>query len=135
MGGCVACFGRSFATVTRAMARAAGAKLRAMAGSPHPQWPGRARVCQTCHLLVVRDGTQYCGRPFLRLPVRDPAMEGCGCPVLQKAKSQSEHSPLNARQYPATANSAGCDCNWCRMHASPSATCSPGLPTGAGVSQ
>jgi hypothetical protein len=117
MGGCVSCFGRSFAAVTRAMAKAAGAKLRALAGTPHHNWPARARVCQTCHLLVVRDGTQYCGRPFLRLPLRDPAADGCGCPVMEKAKSQAEHCPLNARQEAAVADSAsvaGCDCKWCK---------------------
>lgn len=111
--GCVTCFGRSFASVTRAMA-----------GSPHPLWPARALVCQTCHLLVTRNGTQYCGRPFLHLPVRDQTIEGCGCPILEKAKSREEHCPLTARSQPAATTSAGCDCKWCRRYGSLCEPCS-----------
>ena len=35
---------------------------------------------------------------------RDPVIDGCGCPTIDKAKSPEEHCPLNARHQPAITN-------------------------------
>ncbi|HSV13385.1 MAG TPA: hypothetical protein VLI90_03955 [Tepidisphaeraceae bacterium] len=98
------------------MAKAAGAKLRALgAVSSSTNWAERAAVCEGCPLRVVRGGVSYCGTPFLQKIDREPAVDGCGCPTRDKAKSPGEHCPLDARQRPAMAIGSACTCKWCAL--------------------
>jgi len=111
-----ACCANPFKTLSRAAAKAASARWRSVGLSRvHPDWARRASTCETCPLRVVRRGVSYCGRPFLSQIDRDPVMDGCGCPTIDKAKSPEEHCPLDARHQPATANigAALCSCKWC----------------------
>jgi len=106
-------FSTSFAALSRAAAKSAGAKLRKF-GALHTStnWVARATVCERCPLRVVRAGVSYCGKPFLNQIHRDP-IEGCGCPTHEKAKSPREHCPLNVLNRLAVRSAEGCNCKWC----------------------
>jgi hypothetical protein len=100
------------------MAKAAGARLRALGTMPAAaDWTTRAAVCERCPLRVVRGGVSYCGTPFLHKIDRDPAVDGCGCPTRDKAKSPQEHCPLDLRRQPAQRVAGSCTCKWCRAAA------------------
>src|SRR5690348_4987586 len=97
-----------WATLSRGAAKAAAARLRRLGGlTAVADWQTRASVCETCALRVVRRGTSYCGRPLLERVDRDPAMDGCGCPTIDKAKTPGEHCPVDGRHGPAMADAAG----------------------------
>ena len=103
-----------FAALSRAAAKSASAKLRAMRVLPvRHDWAARAAACERCHLRVVSGGATHCGTPFLQKVDRDPVSDGCGCPTIAKAKDPTEHCPLNARHQAATAVGGRCDCKWC----------------------
>ena len=76
-------------------------------------WAARATVCERCPLRVVRGDVSYCGTPFLRLVVRDPVLDGCGCPTRDKARSPAEHCPITARHAAAGRADGRCSCKWC----------------------
>jgi hypothetical protein len=108
----------SFATLSRAAARNAGARMRSMGLLPAKvDWATRAGVCARCPLLVVRGQTSYCGRPFLEKIDRDAELDGCGCPVRAKAQDPAEHCPLTVANRKSTRVGAACDCKWCAAHA------------------
>ena len=125
---CLTCggsrFSVGFAALSRAAAKAAGARLRRFGALPtHPAWTARAAECERCPIKVVRAGVSWCGTPFLRrLGVgksaetsdaeRDPT-EGCGCPTREKARSPAEHCPLDRRHRPAVRAGGACNCKWC----------------------
>jgi len=103
----------TFRILSRAAAKAASARLRALgANRVQPDWARRAETCERCPLRVVRRGVSYCGRPLLERVARDKHLEGCGCPTVAKAKTPGEHCPLNTRHRPATTDTT-CDCKWC----------------------
>jgi len=103
----------AFAALSRAAAKSAAAKLRNLRILPvRVDWTRRAETCERCPLRVIRRGVSYCGTPFLDLPDRDPATDGCGCPTHDKAKSPAEHCPLTITHRPAT-ETPRCDCKWC----------------------
>jgi hypothetical protein len=104
-----------FAALSRAAAKSAASHLRRLGVLPgRVNWPARATTCERCPLRVVSRGVSYCGTPFLRQPDRDPALDGCGCPTLAKAKDPAEHCPVNVRHLSATTDAEGrCDCKWC----------------------
>lgn len=108
-------FSTSFATLSRAAAKSAGARLRRL-GALHTtrKWVARATLCERCPLRVVRAGVSYCGKPFLDQITRGPT-DGCGCPTHDKAKSPQEHCPLDARHRPAVKDVEGCNCKWCSI--------------------
>lgn len=104
---------RTALRVVGAGGRAASAVARERGvGRVHPLWVQRASVCQTCPLCVVKCGKSYCGKPFLNQIERDEPTEGCGCPVVPKAKDPTEHCPRNAHFEPSS-KSESCDCIWC----------------------
>jgi hypothetical protein len=104
----------AFAALSRAAAKATSARLRRLgARAVAPDWAARAVLCERCPLRVVRDGVSYCGQPFLRQIDRDPAADGCGCPTREKARSPSEHCPLDAAHRPAVRRAGRCNCKWC----------------------
>jgi hypothetical protein len=105
----------SFAALSRAAARHAAARWRAMGMSAvSPDWVDRAATCERCAMRVVHRGTSYCGTPLLRRVVRDSARDGCGCPTRDKARAPDEHCPVNDRYERARPASGGrCDCKWC----------------------
>jgi hypothetical protein len=109
------CTGLSgFGSLSRAAAKAAGAKLRSMGLKPVARnWQARAEICATCPMRSVHKGVSYCGRPFLSLPVRDEVLDGCGCPTLAKAKHPDEHCPIDRRHQRAEQHAGGCTCKWC----------------------
>jgi hypothetical protein len=110
-----------FAALSRAAAKSASARLRQLGVlRDRVDWPTRAAACERCPMRVISAGTSYCGTPFLRNVNRDPAVDGCGCPTIAKAKDPREHCPMTAghqpaRQQPArpTSSVARCDCKWC----------------------
>ena len=103
-----------FAALSRAAAKSAASRLRRMGVLPvRVDWAGRAATCERCPLRVVARGTSYCGTPFLQRVDRDPALEGCGCPTVAKAKDPAEHCPVNVRHASATSIDGACDCKWC----------------------
>jgi hypothetical protein len=105
-----------FKALSRAAAKAASAKLRRIGALPLKQnWTSRAIVCERCPMRVVRNGTSYCGRPYLQQVVRDPVVDGCGCPTREKAKSPHEHCPLTVQGMTAEKVGATCNCKWCTM--------------------
>jgi hypothetical protein len=108
------CRGNVFATLSRAAAKAAGAKLRKLAVLPIKQdWAARAAVCERCHMRVLHRGVSYCGQPLLRQIDRDPAIDGCGCPTREKAKDPKEHCPIDFNNVATTQNNTTCTCKWC----------------------
>ncbi len=83
-------------------------------GSEHPDWQARAEICSRCPLCVTEKRHAFCGKPFLSKINREEATEGCGCPVLEKAKDPAEHCPRNRVFDPSTkAHADLCDCTWC----------------------
>jgi hypothetical protein len=105
-----------FAALSRAAAKSASAKLRAMRVLPvRRDWAARAAACERCAMRVVSRGVTHCGTPFLQKVDRDPASDGCGCPTVAKAKDPNEHCPVNARHQPATNVGGRCDCRWCAL--------------------
>src|SRR5688572_25449731 len=97
-----------------AAAKATKAKLRGLGAlSVDPEWSRRAAICETCPMRIVRRGISYCGRPLLEQPVRDLAIDGCGCPTIAKAKSPEEHCPLTVRNELVDLEAATCKCKWC----------------------
>ncbi len=112
---CSSCSSSPFRDLTRAMAKAASARLRGVGAlKVADNWTTRAAICENCPLMVVRGNTSYCGTPFLQKIDRDPGIDGCGCPTRDKARSPAEHCPLDARHRPATQESNICNCKWCR---------------------
>lgn len=108
------CCRSTLANLSRAAAKAAKDRLRRMGLLPDsPDWPRRAEICERCPMRVIVCNRSYCGRPFLQLPKRDPAVDGCGCPTLAKAKDASEHCPIDARSNPAHQEGDACNCKWC----------------------
>ncbi|HEX3358450.1 MAG TPA: hypothetical protein VHS31_15865 [Tepidisphaeraceae bacterium] len=108
------CCQNTFATLSRAAAKAASSRFRQMGLAPvRRDWPARASMCERCHLRVIVAGVSYCGKPLLRQVDRDPTLDGCGCPTLQKAKSPTEHCPLDLRHQPARIIAGRCTCKWC----------------------
>src|SRR3954453_17830293 len=94
------CSSNAFAPLSRAAAKAASARLRRLAVLPtHHDWPARAAVCEQCHMRILQRGVSYCGRPFLQDIDRDPETDGCGCPTHEKAKSPSEHCPIDRQNH------------------------------------
>jgi hypothetical protein len=103
-----------FGAISRAAGKYASAIVRrAGTGAVHPDWAARAVVCEQCPLRVVAGKVSYCGRPFHRMPVRDDAQDGCGCPTRDKARDPDEHCPLTVRNLPSQAGASPCDCKWC----------------------
>ena len=108
------CCGNTLASLGRAAAKSAAARMRRMGLLREAiDWARRAAICESCFMRHVRDGVSYCGRPFLQQIDREPAEDGCGCPVREKAKSPQEHCPLDWRNRPAKALPEGCTCKWC----------------------
>jgi hypothetical protein len=106
----------SFRSISAAMAKAAGARLRSLGTLPTSvDWAARAAVCERCPLSVVRGGVTYCGTPFLRQVNRDPTVDGCGCPTRDKARSPGEHCPITTRHAAATTQDGRCSCKWCAI--------------------
>jgi hypothetical protein len=97
-----------------ALGKFATARLRQVgAARVHPQWEDRAEVCERCSLRVVSCGASFCGNPFLKQLDRDPAVDGCGCPCRDKAKSPGEHCPVDAHYQAAEQLAGECNCKWC----------------------
>jgi hypothetical protein len=111
---CFSCGSTSFRSISAAMAKAASARLRNLGvGRTAIDWTARAAVCERCPMRVVHRGTSYCGTPFLQMLDRDPAIDGCGCPTRDKAKSPDEHCPVD-RAFQLPVMQAGrCNCKWC----------------------
>jgi hypothetical protein len=120
------CCTGGFRTLSRAAAKAAKARLRAMGlGATAPDWQRRAEACERCPLRVVRHNVSYCGRPLLERVDRDVESEGCGCPTHAKAKAPDEHCPLDRFNRAASMVGRSCNCKWCALVLSP-------LPPGEG---
>ncbi|HEX8323063.1 MAG TPA: hypothetical protein VF595_04040 [Tepidisphaeraceae bacterium] len=108
-------------TLARAAGKAATAKLRGVGmAAEAADWAVRAEICERCPLRVVKCGVSYCGQPLMRRIVRDPAVDGCGCPTRAKAKDPTEHCPITPRHEPShtmagpgVAGVIGCGCKWC----------------------
>src|SRR4051812_22297787 len=112
------CSTSAFKALSRAAAKSAAAHLRQIGvGSVQPDWASRAQLCERCPLRVVSKGISYCGDPFLEQIDRDPQLHGCGCPTRAKAKSPSEHCPLDRRHQPAQKIADNCNCKWCQLSA------------------
>jgi hypothetical protein len=110
----LSCCAETFATLSRAAARAARSRLRDVGwGRAAPDWPRRAQECERCPLRVIRAGTSYCGRPFTEMIARDPSVDGCGCPIRAKAQDPGEHCPLDHANHPAAVINRRCTCKWC----------------------
>ncbi len=104
----------AFAAITRAAAKSGAARLRGIGLlSVRVDWVARASACERCPLRVVKCGVSYCGTPFLRMPLRDPVIDGCGCPTREKARDPQEHCPINVRHEAATHVDGACTCKWC----------------------
>jgi hypothetical protein len=107
---------RSFRALSKAAVRSASARMRSMGLLPaRVNWTARATLCATCPLMVVHRGTSYCGRPFLQKVDRDPAIDGCGCPIRAKAQDPDEHCPITLRHLPASQDGEWCNCKWCSL--------------------
>ena len=103
-------------SISRAAFKFAGSIARKFGTVPTAaNWVQRAEVCERCPLRTIQCGKSYCGKPFLQQPVRDPAVDGCGCPTHAKAQDPDEHCPLNERYGPAGQTNGTCDCRWCRL--------------------
>jgi hypothetical protein len=111
---CTFCRSGVFATLSRAAAKSAAARLRRVQFlAVEPDWARRAAICERCPLRVVQRGVSYCGRPFTQQIVRESTLECCGCPTKDKAKSPDEHCPLTINHRPAVQLDGHCDCKWC----------------------
>ena len=105
-----------FAGISRAAAKATRAKLRQFGWlGDATDWSRKAIVCESCPMRVLYKRVTYCGKPFVHLPVRDDAQDGCGCPTLAKAKTPGEHCPVDSRHQPATTTESECNCKWCSL--------------------
>lgn len=114
----VRCCGSAFASLSRAAAKSAAARLRNLGLLPEAtDWPRRAAVCETCPLRTIHHKVSYCGRPFLHDIHRENPEDGCGCPTLKKAQSPHEHCPLDWNHRPARQLPDGCTCKWCNPYA------------------
>jgi hypothetical protein len=103
-----------FRALSRAAAKSASARLRRLGlRSVATDWADRATICERCPLRVIHRGVSYCGKPFLKQVHRDEATDGCGCPTREKAKSPSEHCPIDPRHQPAQELNGRCNCKWC----------------------
>jgi len=78
-------------------------------------WETKAAMCERCHLRVLKCGVSYCGKPYLSQIDRKPAIDGCGCPCHEKAKTPGEHCPLDLRHLPAIRHGENCTCKWCSI--------------------
>jgi hypothetical protein len=97
-----------------AVGKFAAARLRNVgAMKVHPDWQARAMTCERCPLRVISCGVSYCGNPLLQQIDRDPAVDGCGCACRDKAKSPSEHCPIDRHHQAAERHGAECSCKWC----------------------
>lgn len=108
----------SLASISRAMAKSAGARIRSVGALPiSPLVDQRLAICRRCPLYHVSStGQPYCGKPFLKQIVRNPSLEGCGCPLPDKARSPAEHCPLTRFNQPARrAHGTPCNCKWCAI--------------------
>jgi hypothetical protein len=104
--------------LTRAAAKSGFSRLRRLGLLPvRADWVARATACERCPMRVVKCGVSYCGTPFLRMPVRDPVVDGCGCPTQAKARDPQEHCPIDARHEEAKTVDGGgaCTCKWCAL--------------------
>jgi hypothetical protein len=101
-------------TLVSAAFRSLGAAARRVGwGRVAADWQAKAEICERCPLRVVRCGISYCGKPFLQKIDREPAIDGCGCPCREKAKTPGEHCPLDRFHRAAVAGGDGCTCKWC----------------------
>jgi hypothetical protein len=104
----------TLANLSRAAAKSAAAKLRRIGAAPvHPRWTQRAAICEFCPLRVVRSGKSFCGNPLLQQIHREPALDGCGCPTHDKARSPDEHCPIDEHHQPSRQLGGACSCKWC----------------------
>lgn len=112
-------------TLARAGAKKAASLVRALGMTGvHPAWEARTQICVRCPIATSTPKGLFCGPPLLTQLNRRPE-QGCGCPVLAKAKDPEEHCPVDAgltgvpdpRPTPPTP----CPCKWCRAGAGPSA--------------
>src|SRR4051794_20779013 len=91
-------------TLSRAAGKFVGAiARRAGASGTYADWAARAVICERCPMRVVAGRVSYCGQPLQRMPVRDDAEDGCGCPTHDKAQSADEHCPLTVRNQRSSA--------------------------------
>jgi hypothetical protein len=115
---CTRSFRQTFATLSRAAAKAAGTQLRKLRGeAPARGWADRAAVCERCPMRVIERNISYCGRPLLQHINRDEATHGCGCPTIAKARTAGEHCPVDQRYRPAQRRGDRCTCKWCSIAA------------------
>jgi hypothetical protein len=113
---CFTCHTNSFRSISLAMAKGAAARMRRMGIVPTAvEWTARAAICEGCPMRVLRGGVTYCGTPFLRLIDRDPAVDGCGCPTRDKAKSPDEHCPVDRHFQRPVRVGERCNCRWCAL--------------------
>jgi hypothetical protein len=102
------------ASISRAMAKAAAARLRRLGAlNVSDQWETRASICETCPLRRVYRNISYCGNPYIHEIDRDESTQGCGCPCRDKAKSPNEHCPIDRSHRPAARLDGACNCKWC----------------------
>ncbi len=107
-------------SLSRATVKAGAARLRSLGLLPvRIDWAARASVCERCPMRVVQCGVSYCGTPFLRMPLRDPVVDGCGCPTREKARDPREHCPIDAHHAEARGDDGRCTCKWCTLTPSP----------------
>ena len=112
--GTTCCGTSALAALSRAAAKSAASRLRRLGLlGESADWARRAAVCEGCPLRTIHAGVTYCGRPLLRQVVREPAVDGCGCPTHAKAKSPDEHCPLDRANRPAVHRRGRCTCKWC----------------------
>ncbi|HRK30834.1 MAG TPA: hypothetical protein PLD59_07115 [Tepidisphaeraceae bacterium] len=110
------CCRTNFARISRAAASAAKDRLRRMGLlGDHAGWKDRALLCERCPMRFVHRNITYCGRPFLSLPVRNEAVDGCGCPTIAKARDHDEHCPITPQMRPSIRSPGTCDCKWCSI--------------------
>jgi|SRR5690606_15620307 len=95
------------------MAKHAAARLRRMGLlSARADWLARVRICQSCPLCTTSDKQLFCGKPFLKKPFRDETVDGCGCPLIDKARAADEHCPIDPLHQPRS-TAGRCNCKWC----------------------
>jgi hypothetical protein len=115
-------------SISRAAYKRSLALFRSFGATPtYPHWQARAEICARCPLAHTDGKTTTCGRPFLQQMGRRPE-DGCGCPVVEKAKDPAEHCPVDATLSPTptptlsptptptstSTSTAACNCKWCR---------------------